>query len=122
MEKAIRVISVERGHDPRDFTLVSFGGAGGLHACALAQALYIPRVMVPRFPGALSAVGILISNVVRDFSRTVMLPGGSPKLGRHFRELEQLGIREMRKDGLRPISERALDLRYTGQGYELSVP
>jgi N-methylhydantoinase A len=73
MEKAIRLISVERGHDPREFTLVCFGGAGPLHACALARALGIPRVMVPAMPGALSALGILMSDVVRDYSRTVMI-------------------------------------------------
>jgi N-methylhydantoinase A len=122
MDKAIRVISVERGHDPRDFTLVSFGGAGGLHACALARALHIPQVLVPRFPGALSALGILMSDIVRDFSRTVMLPSGSPALERHFRELEQEGQREMRTEGSRALSERSLDLRYAGQGYELNVP
>lgn len=73
MEKAIRLISVERGHDPREFTLVAFGGAGPLHACSLARALNIPRVSVPAMPGALSALGILMSDVVRDYSRTVMV-------------------------------------------------
>ena len=73
MEKAVRLISVERGHDPREFTLVCFGGAGPLHACSLARALGIPRVMVPAIPGALSALGILMSDVVRDYSRTVMI-------------------------------------------------
>lgn len=73
MEKAIRLISVERGYDPREFTLVCFGGAGPLHACSLARALGIPRVMVPAMPGALSALGILMSDVVRDYSRTVMI-------------------------------------------------
>jgi N-methylhydantoinase A len=121
MEKAIRVISVERGHDPRDFTLVSFGGAGGLHACALARALRIPRVLVPRFPGALSALGILMSDIVRDFSRTVMLAPDSPQMERHFRELEQRGRQEMRAAHLEAISQRSLDMRYVGQGYELSV-
>src|SRR5207237_930362 len=66
MEKAIRVVSIERGRDPRRFTLVAFGGAGGLHACALAEALSIPHVIVPAFPGALSALGILWSDVVKD--------------------------------------------------------
>ena len=74
MEKTIRLISVERGHDPRQFTLVAFGGAGPLHACALARALGIPRVLVPVMPGALSALGILGADVVRDYSRTVMIP------------------------------------------------
>ena len=75
MEKAIRVISIERGHDPRQCTLVAFGGGGPLHACSLARALRIPRVLVPAMPGALSAVGILLADAVRDYSRTVMLPG-----------------------------------------------
>jgi N-methylhydantoinase A len=73
MERAIRLISVERGHDPREFSLVCFGGAGPLHACSLARSLEIPRVLVPAMPGALSAWGILMSDVVRDYSRTVMV-------------------------------------------------
>src|SRR6201999_2561910 len=73
MEAALRVVSVERGQDPRLFTLVSFGGAGGLHVCALAEALRIPRVFIPRSPGTLSALGVLLGDVVKDYSRTVML-------------------------------------------------
>jgi N-methylhydantoinase A len=72
MEKAIRVVSIERGYDPRDFALVAFGGAGGMHACELAQSLGIPRIIVPQYPGALSAFGILVSDVVKDYSRTVV--------------------------------------------------
>ena len=75
MDKAIRVISVEQGYDPRDFTLVAFGGGGPVHACALARALRIPTVLVPAMPGALSALGILLADVVRDHARTVMLAG-----------------------------------------------
>src|SRR6202034_1898036 len=74
MAKAIRVISVERGYDPRDFTLVAFGGGGPLHACSLAHTLRVPRVLVPALPGALSAVGILLADTMREYSRTVMLP------------------------------------------------
>jgi N-methylhydantoinase A len=128
MEKAIRVISVERGHDPRDFTLVSFGGAGPLHACALAKALQIPRVMVPQMPGALSALGILMSDVVKDYSRTVMLSPsdwqGSAirELEKHFRNLEKRGVADMRAEGLKAVSTRYVDVRYAGQGFELRVP
>ena len=122
MEKAIRVISVERGHDPREFTLVSFGGAGPLHACALARALKIPRVLVPQMPGALSALGILISDVVKDYSRTVMLGPDAAPLEQHFRELQQRGEKEMRVEGLRATALRFADVRYAGQGFELSVP
>jgi N-methylhydantoinase A len=130
MEKAIRVISVERGHDPRDYTLVAFGGAGGLHACELAAALRMPRVLVPKFPGALSALGILRADVVKDFSQTVRLPVGSVRqvqaaLGSAFSRLERRGAQQMRAEGFlrHQVSiERWLDMRYVGQAYELSVP
>ena len=95
MERAIRVISVERGHDPRRFTLVAFGGGGPLHACALARALRVPRVMIPAMPGALSAVGILLADAVRDYSRTVMLDG--TRLGdleEQFATLEAMGLKD----------------------------
>jgi N-methylhydantoinase A len=122
MEKAIRMISVERGHDPREFTLVAFGGAGPLHACALARALRIPRVLVPVMPGALSALGILMADVVRDYSRTVMAPVDLSLLELHFVELEKRGAEEFRMEGQIGESERSADLRYVGQGYELNVP
>jgi N-methylhydantoinase A len=130
MEKAIRVISVERGYDPRDYTLVAFGGAGGLHACDLAGALRMPRVLVPKFPGALSALGILRADVVRDYSRTVRLPvlsAGSARRGLRapFAALERQGVREMRREAFAPGRlriERLLDMRYIGQAYELTVP
>ena len=137
MEKAIRVISVERGYDPREFTLVAFGGAGPLHACALARALGMPRVLVPAMPGALSALGILMSDAVRDYSRTVMIPlagkaSGAPssaafngcgesELETHFAELEARAAAEFRDEGLSAVSTRSADLRYAGQGYELNV-
>jgi N-methylhydantoinase A len=121
MEKAIRVISVERGYDPRDFTLVAFGGGGPLHACSLAHALRIPRVLVPALPGALSAVGILLADAVRDFSRTVMLPADAD-LDDVFATLEERGHAEFRADKLEGMVVRSVDLRYRGQGYELNVP
>lgn len=122
MEKAIRVISIERGHDTRDFTLVAFGGCGPLHACSLARALRIPAVLVPALPGALSAVGILIADVVRDFSRTVMLPADALEdLERIFAALEERATEEFAAEGLAGTASRSLDLRYRGQGYELNV-
>ena len=121
MERALRHISVEGGHDPRDFTLVSFGGAGPLHACALARELNIPRVLVPRLPGGLSAYGILVSDVVRDYSRTVMVAPADEALHGHFEDLEETGRREMEQQGFSGVALRMLDLRYAGQGYELSV-
>jgi N-methylhydantoinase A len=130
MEKAIRVISVERGHDPRDYTLVAFGGAGALHACELAAGLQIPRVLVPVFPGALSALGILRADVTKDLSRTVRLPiqdarRATPGLRHAFAALEEDGHRQMRAEGFSSGSvniTRALDMRYAGQSFELNVP
>jgi N-methylhydantoinase A len=117
MEKAIRVISVEQGHDPRDFTLVAFGGGGPLHACSLARALRIPTVLVPAMPGALSALGILLADVVREVSRTVMLAGTAiADLEEEFGALERQARAEL--DG---VAEHSVDLRYRGQGYELNV-
>jgi N-methylhydantoinase A len=122
MEKAIRVISIERGYDPREFTLVAFGGGGPLHACSLARALRIPTVLVPAMPGALSAVGILLADTVRDYSRTVMLPGDAmERVGDLFAELEERGRAEFAAEGLEGTAERSVDLRYRRQGYELNV-
>jgi len=130
MEKAIRVISVERGHDPRDFTLIAFGGAGGLHACELAQALEIPRVLVPCFPGALSALGILRADVIKDLSRTIRREiQNTREAGAHLRGifavLKSEGLRQMHEEGFSGHSVQvhfSLDLRYAGQSYELNVP
>jgi N-methylhydantoinase A len=123
MEKAIRVISVERGHDLREFTLVAFGGGGPLHACSLARALRIPTVLVPAMPGALSAIGILLADAVRDYSRTVMLPGDAVEhLEDSFAGLEQRGISEFAAEGLEGVAQRTVDVRYRRQGYELNVP
>jgi N-methylhydantoinase A len=123
MEKAIRVISIERGHDTRQCTLVAFGGGGPLHACSLARALRIPKVLVPAMPGALSAMGILLADAVRDYSRTVMLPGESiGNLEDAFMELEQRGATEFAAEGLTGAAQRTVDMRYRHQGYELNVP
>jgi len=128
MERALRVVSIERGYDPREFALVAFGGAGGLHACELAEALAIPTVMIPAGPGALSAFGILVSDVVKDYSRTLLwrFADGLPqaKLQEEFRKLEAAAQKEFRAERWRGALqyERSLDLRYRGQGYELNVP
>src|SRR5271156_3844167 len=99
MEKAIRVISVEKGYDPRDFTLVAFGGGGPLHGAALARALSLPRVLIPALPGALSAVGILLADTMREYSRTVMLPVNAD-LEATFAEIERQGIAEFEAEGI----------------------
>jgi N-methylhydantoinase A len=128
MERALRVVSIERGYDPREFALVAFGGAGGLHACELAEALAIPTVMIPARPGALSAFGILVSDVVKDYSRTLLWRFGDrlpeAKLQKEFRRLEAAAQKEFRAERWRGALryERSLDLRYRGQGYELNVP
>ncbi|MCA1630723.1 MAG: hydantoinase/oxoprolinase family protein, partial [Acidobacteria bacterium] len=126
MERALRVVSVERGYDTRAFTLVSFGGAGGLHAVALAQGLKIPRVMIPASPGALSATGALRSDVVRDASRTVMLDAGGrlEALERAFAEMEREGRASLRREGFadaRQRHERTVAARYKGQSFELEI-
>jgi N-methylhydantoinase A len=127
MERALRHISVERGHDPRDFALIPFGGAGGLHAVALARALRIPRVIVPCSPGALSALGVVTADVVKDQSRTVMLEAGrgvKPKLEQVFRELEKRARATLRREGFtegKQRHERSLAARYKGQSFELQI-
>ncbi len=122
MERAIRYVSVERGHDPRDFVLLAFGGGGPVHACALARSLQIPKVLIPAVPGALSALGILLADATRERSRTVMLPGETlQSFEEHFESLETEARAEFSvEDAL--IVERSVDLRYKGQGYELNVP
>lgn len=127
MERALRVISVERGHDPADFTLVSFGGAGGLHAADLARRLGVPRVLVPPAASVLSALGMLATDVIRDHGRTVMLPGdvAMGELAEAFAPLVERAREELREEGVpaeRVVVHRRLDLRYEGQSYEITVP
>jgi N-methylhydantoinase A/oxoprolinase/acetone carboxylase beta subunit len=115
MERAIRVVSVERGRDPRDFPLVAFGGCGGLHACEMAEELGIGTVVVPRFAGALSALGMLLADRVRDYSAAVV---DAAHIDSRFVQLERSARRDMRGGRL----ERMADMRYVGQSYELTVP
>jgi N-methylhydantoinase A len=115
MERAIRLVSVERGHDPRDFALVAFGGCGGLHACEMAQELGIRTVIVPDYAGALSALGMLLADNVRDYAAGVL---NRSDLEGVFRGLERTARRDMRGSAL----SRFADLRYAGQSYELTVP
>ena len=128
MERALRAISVERGFDPREFALVPFGGAGGLHAVGLARALRIPRVVVPINAGALSAIGALMSDVVLDMSRTVMLEA-TPKITRVlrgvFREMERTARDSLKREGFSNTRQRhecSLAVRYQGQSFELLIP
>ncbi len=127
MERALRHISVERGHDPRQFALMPFGGAGGLHAVDLARSLRIPKIIAPTSAGALSAIGVLVADVIKDLSRTVMLrwrPSALSKLTQTFREMEREARALLRREGF-PIArqqhERSLATRYLGQSFELEV-
>jgi N-methylhydantoinase A len=127
MEQAVRLISVERGHDPADFALFCFGGAGGLHAADLARALGIPRVIVPRFPGALSALGLLLADARKDYSRSLLMPVESSqrRIREVLDELHRVGESEMKQEGFVAAAIRhrdAVDMRYRGQSYELSIP
>jgi N-methylhydantoinase A len=127
MERALRAISVERGYDPRDFTLLSFGGAGGLHAADLARRLGIWRVMVSPYASTLSAFGMLAANVVKDYSQTVMLPGeaGPEALQQALEPLVTRAVEDIAAEGIAEeaiLIERLLDMRYHGQSYELTVP
>jgi len=120
MVRALRVISVERGLDPREFTLVAFGGAGGLHACALAEEMGMSRVLAPAASGVLSALGLAISDLRRDYVRPLLGPVGEVGPGeadRAFREMEEQAGRDL--DG--PDLDRRADLRYRGQSFELTV-
>lgn len=127
MERALRVISVERGYDPRDFLLMPFGGAGGLHAVELARSLRIPRVIAPTSAGALSALGALASDVVKDWSRTLMLKAAKEvdaKIESAFREMERDAHAALKREGFteaRQRHERSLAVRYQGQSFELGI-
>ena len=127
MERAIRAISLERGYDPRRFTLVPFGGAGPMHCCELAQELGIPRILVPTRPGILSALGVAIADVVKDYSRTVMLRGGDVdrvRLEEEFHGMERMAREELDREGLpgkEMTARRYLDARYVGQSFELTI-
>ena len=132
MERAIKVISVERGFDTRDFTLVSFGGAGGLHAAFMAENLGIGTVLIPPNGGLLSAYGMLFADVIKDYSQTVLwqLEKSSNEelakaLDGGFNTLLTRAEAEMETEGFIPDQlkvNRSLDVRYTGQSYELNIP
>ena len=128
IDRAIRKVSIARGHDPRDFTLVAFGGAGPLHACEAAERLDIPRVLVPPAPGVLCALGLLIADVAIDFSRSVMRRASAESLAGLVdaeRELLTLAKGELAREDIAReamIFTTTLDMRYEGQAYELNIP
>ncbi|HEV3346471.1 MAG TPA: hydantoinase/oxoprolinase family protein [Methylomirabilota bacterium] len=126
MTSAIREISIQRGHDPRDFTLIAFGGAGPMHALAMAEEIGIPRVLVPRHPGNFSALGLLAADIKHDDVRTRvgLLRERGPALRAAFSEMEAAARGQLEREGFGPEQQRllrSLDLRYRGQAFELSV-
>jgi N-methylhydantoinase A len=132
MERALRVISVERGHDPIYFTLISFGGAGGLHAISLARQLGIHKVLVPYHASTLSAFGMLVANVTKDYSQTVMKKCNQPAgmfpvsdIRKVYNKLIKRAVKEMTMEGFEKAEIhliRSLDMRYQGQSYEIPIP
>jgi len=127
MERALRVISVERGYDPRDFTLLSFGGAGGLHSADLARRLRIPEVLISPYASTFSAFGMLAADVIKDYTQTVMLPGitSIEEIAARLEPLTEKGRQDLLNEGLDEeniIIQSSLDMRYRGQSYELSIP
>lgn len=126
MVRALRVVSVERGYDPRDFILVAFGGAGPLHACDLARELGIRRVLVPAAPGVLCAIGLLAADLRSDASRTYLRPAAGVRgeeITAWFEEVRAQAQAAMTIPAGSAMEElRWLDMRYLGQNYELRVP
>jgi N-methylhydantoinase A len=128
MVKGIRVVSVSKGYDPREFCLVAFGGAGPVHVSELAAEMDIPTVLVPIAPGVTSALGLLMADLRHDFAQTVLKPGHelSPAaITAWYQRLESEAMAQMSREGVEPervMLTRTADARYVGQGYELEVP
>src|SRR5262249_11060887 len=126
MEGAIRAVSVQRGHDPRDFALLAFGGAGGMHACEIADALEIGTVIVPEHGGVLSALGMLLADVRKDYSQTILKLSNNVTffdLQQHLAPLVHQARTDLANEGFETQSiviESSLDMRYQGQSYEIN--
>jgi N-methylhydantoinase A len=128
MTNALHLVSVQRGHDPRDFALIAFGGAGPLHANRLAAELHVPLTVVPSSPGITSALGLLATDLVHDYSRTLHRPTMAvdpQEVEQGFQVLEGEGRRVLEQDGVPPGNiafRRYLEMRYAGQSFELTIP
>jgi N-methylhydantoinase A len=127
MERALRVISVEQGHDPHEFTLFSFGGAGGLHAVELARNLNIPYILISPYASVLSAFGMLVADTTKDYVKTVMLDNACSLdiINAQFQPLVDQGLSDILCQGVDPKDiyiQKLIDARYQGQSYELTVP
>jgi len=127
MERAVRKVSLERGYDPRDFTLVAFGGSGPIHSCELAGELSIPRVLVPQYPGVLSALGVAIADVEKDYVKTIMLAEDKfdyISIRNLYKPMEENGLYDLEQEGFNQtdtIVQKLLDVRYRGQSFELTI-
>ena len=128
MAQALRIVSVERGHDPREFSLIAFGGAGPVHAVALAEEVHIPEVIIPPAPGAFSALGLVATDLKRDYAQTLYADLGSVdplRVAATFAAMERAGA-AMLEAALVPAGRRSLprfaDVRYQRQAYELTLP
>ena len=128
MERALRRVSVERGYDPRGFTLVPFGGAGPLHACDLADALGTPAILLPPAPGVLSAYGMLVADIASDAAQSVLFDAANlfdepETLSILFNGLAKRVANVLHNEGVAdPQIDSQFDMRYSGQSYELTVP
>lgn len=128
IERAVRRVSVERGHDPREFVLVAFGGAGGLHACAVAERLGISQILIPRYPGVLCALGLLVADVTIEFSRSLLgvIEKETPVwLDEALNEMLAAARAELVAEGIDSLDMTfapLVDMRYKGQAYELTLP
>ncbi|MFQ6054851.1 MAG: hydantoinase/oxoprolinase family protein, partial [Methanosarcinales archaeon] len=126
MERAIRVISVEKGYDLRDFVLIAYGGSGGLHATALAKDLNLPIVVIPRYSGVFSAIGLLSADIKQDYSITKIQKTrdvSAKELENSFKEMENKAISKLEREGFKDvIINRSVDMRYVGQSFELNIP
>jgi N-methylhydantoinase A len=126
MASAIKMVSLERGHDPRRFSLLAFGGAGPLHAAAVARALGIPKVIVPQYPGVFSALGLLLADIRVDKVWTQAFRSNNvdaPLVNRQFERITERALAELRQEGFagEPEIRRAINMRYFGQNYEHEV-
>ena len=127
MSKILRVVSVERGYDPRRFALIAFGGAGPMHACSLAEELEIDEIIIPSHPGMFSALGLLTSDLFHDFSQAYLTKIGNVDetlVESHFQKMEKDGREVLASEGIRSKDMRFLrnvDLRYYGQSYEITI-
>jgi N-methylhydantoinase A len=127
MSKILRIVSVERGYDPRDYALVAFGGAGPMHACALAEELKINKIVIPQNPGMFSALGLLTADLFHDYSRPILsdLTTIDPsRIEMLFHEMEAEGKEILYSESVpneKQRYQRTLDLRYHGQGFELNI-